>query len=583
MSGTVIWNGYETSLDTVVLYVEINVEYREAPFPETLEDWGMGSEFAAADKYMDTVLTIGGRRPRLIEDGTGIKINAQQYGIIFDEYEAMDWSNGDPSGQGDWRGEDYFKNSVGVISTMPTDGYQAWVDGGKLTPNTYNERPDTFYVVKTVSGSELQKILNRAANVTETGDTPAEGFVEIANFVAAQSADPDKFDLPFRQDELSEWTFGNLYQGVANTLAGIDVQNFETSYDPGDLSTPLNQAAVSFVDAILAEKVMSRLAEQFSTVEEAQLFVKALQDIYVDDGLDLIEQTRGGKSFAKWVKANESHVDDMENALLDRSDLGKILDDLALVVRDRTDGTTASVYSTKDGWGFDADNASQVYGIEVTRYIGSQGADTIYANESALIAFGGAGSDNVWGGQDDDWLAGGDGRDTIWGSGGNDKIDGGKGIDELSGDDGKDRIWGGNGDDWIEGGKHKDRLSGGAGNDVLMAGKGNDLLRGGNGADWIEGAEGKDKLWGGNGADSFIFSNHNGVGVVKSGHDTVMDFDADEGDSLVLYLEGYHTRAEIRAVADQVGDDLVIDFGNKQSLTILDSTWGDVKGALFIA
>ena len=110
-----------------------------------------------------------------------------------------------------------------------------------------------------------------------------------------------------------------------------------------------------------------------------------------------------------------------------------------------------------------------------------------------------------------------------------------------------------------------------------------EMARGGDGDDWIEGAEGKDKLWGGNGADSFIFSNHNGIGAIKSGHDTVMDFDADDGDTFVLYLEGYHSRAEIRAVAEQIGDDLVIDFGNKQSLTILDSTWGDVKDALFVA
>ena len=53
MSGTVIWNGYETSLDTVALYIEIKVEYREAPFPETLKDWGYGPEFVEADEHMD--------------------------------------------------------------------------------------------------------------------------------------------------------------------------------------------------------------------------------------------------------------------------------------------------------------------------------------------------------------------------------------------------------------------------------------------------------------------------------------------------------------------------------------------------
>jgi hypothetical protein len=33
----------------VALYIEIKVEYREAPFAETLSDWGLGPEFVQAD------------------------------------------------------------------------------------------------------------------------------------------------------------------------------------------------------------------------------------------------------------------------------------------------------------------------------------------------------------------------------------------------------------------------------------------------------------------------------------------------------------------------------------------------------
>lgn len=582
MSGTVIWNGYETSLDTVALYIEIKVEYREAPFPETLKDWGYGPEFVEADEHMDTVLTIGGRRPKLIEDSTGIKIDVQQYGVIFDAYESWDWDNGDPSGQGDWRGEDYFKNSVGVISTVPTDGYQDWITDGKLTPNSYNGRPETFYVVEMVSSSELQTVLNRAANVTETGNTPDQNFIDISNFLATQGADPDKFDLPYRPNKLGEWTFENLYDDYVSDLTGIDVKNFETSYNASDLSTPLTQAAVTYLEAVLAEKGQPHMAEQFSTVGEAQLFVDSLQDVYVDRGLDLIEQTRGGTSFTKWVEANEGHIADMAEALIDNSDLGQIFRDLALVVRDRTYGTTASVYRTADSWGFDAAHMSQLSDVEVARYIGSQTSDTVYAYESALYAFTGQGSDNLYGGAQADWLAAGRGRDMIWAEAGNDKVHGGGGVDDISGGAGKDRIWGGSGDDWIYGGDQRDRLLGGNGDDYLLGGDGNDRLNGGAGDDQIEGEKGSDTLTGGAGSDAFVFTNFRGPYYTPSGRDTVTDFDADEGDSLVLFLKGFSSVADIEAVARQDGDDLVIEFGRRDVLTLNDTTWKDVKKSIDI-
>ena len=42
---------------------------------------------------------------------------------------------------------------------MPTDGYQDWVDGGELTPYHYDERPDTFYIIETISGSLIYVIM----------------------------------------------------------------------------------------------------------------------------------------------------------------------------------------------------------------------------------------------------------------------------------------------------------------------------------------------------------------------------------------------------------------------------------------
>ncbi|SFQ74204.1 calcium-binding protein [Donghicola eburneus] len=574
MSGTVIWNGYETSLDTVALYIEIKVDYREAPFPETLSDWGLGPEFVQADKHMYSMLTIGGRRPNLIEDGTGIEINAQQYGTIYDAYESDRWDTGDPSGQGDWRGEDYFKNSVGVISTMPTDGYQDWVDGGELTPYHYDERPDTFYIIETISGSQLQTVLNRATSVTQTGLLPDAGLIEVSNYLTSQSANQDRFDQLADPANPSAWSFEYLDEA---SLVGIDILKYQTEYDPADLSSPMTQGALSYLGSALAAKGKDLLPEHFATVEEAEAFVADLQDTFIDGALDLIEQTRGGTSFSKWVKANEAHVSDLEQSLLDKSDLGKVLSELAVNVRDQSGGTTATIYNTADGWGID-----YPYDTEATRFIGSQGSTWVTAYDSVLYAFTGRGSDTLFGGAEADWLAAGKGRDMISAGSGNDQIHGGSGVDDLSGDAGKDRIWGGNGDDWIYGGSQRDRLFGGTGDDYLLGGSGNDFIKGGAGDDWIEGDKGNDTLTGNAGSDTFIFTNFKGSYYIPSGQDTVTDFDADEGDSLVLYLEGYASVAEVKAVAHQDGDDLVIDFGGRQVLTLNDTTWRDVKNSIDI-
>ena len=63
-----------------------------------------------------------------------------------------------------------------------------------------------------------------------------------------------------------------------------------------------------------------------------------------------------------------------------------------------------------------------------------------------------------------------------------------------------------------------DRLVGSAADDAISGGRGND---------WIEGGGGNDTLSGDAGADKFVFRS-------DSGHDVVTDFNAAEGDTVLL-------------------------------------------------
>ena len=98
----------------------------------------------------------------------------------------------------------------------------------------------------------------------------------------------------------------------------------------------------------------------------------------------------------------------------------------------------------------------------------------------------------------------------------------------LRGTEDRDVINGTGQDDLISGRGGNDDLVGGAGNDLIDGGEGNDLLSGGTGDDLLNGGAGQDTLYGGAGADLFR------MGSVSERTDTIQDFNADEGDKLLL-------------------------------------------------
>lgn len=109
-----------------------------------------------------------------------------------------------------------------------------------------------------------------------------------------------------------------------------------------------------------------------------------------------------------------------------------------------------------------------------------------------------------------------------------------------------------------------DFVVGRGGNDVLHGGDGVDSLHGGDGDDILNGDQGHDDLSGGAGADRFYFS---------QGHDYIIDFNAAEGDFLMIPTdmqdETQDSFAELMASAEDTVGGLLLHSANDTGSTLL--------------
>jgi Ca2+-binding RTX toxin-like protein len=108
-----------------------------------------------------------------------------------------------------------------------------------------------------------------------------------------------------------------------------------------------------------------------------------------------------------------------------------------------------------------------------------------------------------------------------------------------------DNIRLGDSHDFFSGAAGDDFVDGRAGNDTLRGGAGQDSLSGGDGSDQLYGDLGHDDLTGGLGDDRFYFS---------QGHDYITDFNAAEGDLLIIPTDmqddAHDSFAELMATAE---------------------------------
>lgn len=160
--------------------------------------------------------------------------------------------------------------------------------------------------------------------------------------------------------------------------------------------------------------------------------------------------------------------------------------------------------------------------------------DRIRANGGNDTVNGHRGDDRLTGGAGHDFVSGGQGNDAIWGDGGNDR---------LRGDSGNDTLYGGSG---------SDRIAAGAGNDRLFGDTGNDILWGNSGRDRISGGTGNDTLYGGSGVDTFVFA---------KGYDRDVIADFENNVDTIMLTNGVRSFSQARSFAEQVGKDVVFDFG----------------------
>lgn len=114
----------------------------------------------------------------------------------------------------------------------------------------------------------------------------------------------------------------------------------------------------------------------------------------------------------------------------------------------------------------------------------------------------------------------------------------------------------------------KDRFTGSDNDDLAWAGKGDDRVNGLGGNDSINGELGDDKMTGGSGSDHFFFL-FDGEG----GKDVITDFDANGGGQSQDYIAAQFD--DVLSIK-QNGDDVVINFGDGNTLTLLDTDKSDI-------
>lgn len=213
-------------------------------------------------------------------------------------------------------------------------------------------------------------------------------------------------------------------------------------------------------------------------------------------------------------------------------------------------------------------------------FFGGAGDDSLYVDGEAN---GGAGDDLLLGGSGDDTLRGGDGNDHLRDTSGSNVIEGGAGDDSIDAfQGGSNRVLsGGDGNDTIYG-FIADEVLGGDGDDLLNVASGNPRLAGGPGDDTLDGA-------GAGSSDTYVYADGDGA-------DTVVDFEAlwpqPDGpagprDQIELAVTGIDDFSDVLDVAREEDrpdgpPDIVLDFGNGDSLTLGRQSLSDLSADNFI-
>ena len=140
----------------------------------------------------------------------------------------------------------------------------------------------------------------------------------------------------------------------------------------------------------------------------------------------------------------------------------------------------------------------------------------------------------------------------------------GKSHDVVIGNNAKNTLQGGAGNDTLKGLGARDKLKGGGGHDKL---------EGGNGSDFLFGQGGNDKLTGGAARDYFVFQKKGGKDVIRDFQDDLDVLRLDDR----LWSGDLNANQVVKKFGSHVGQDVLLDFGNNQSIRIEDMRMGQIK------
>ncbi len=106
--------------------------------------------------------------------------------------------------------------------------------------------------------------------------------------------------------------------------------------------------------------------------------------------------------------------------------------------------------------------------------------------------------------------------------------------------------------------------------DSITGSNSNDVLLGNGGSDFLAGGEGNDSLIGGAGTDSF------GYNTFGDDADVITDFFGGETIFILGDDSNFDTFAELQAVATDAGANVIFNFGNGNTLTVVGCNIADL-------
>ncbi|WP_108258727.1 hypothetical protein [Mangrovicoccus ximenensis] len=370
----------DISSPLVRLYVEFQVTYSEAPFPETLYDdpvYGTKFGYTDPDKYY-VPLTLGNAVETVVELGE------YRYGAYNDPGESSDWTNGSPDG--DWMGMDYYKTEISAVYTFPTEAYLEWLDRDWMLKHPSISQPATFWQTYYITGGELSRLSSPEPFNLFHGTNPEMRKAEAQLYL-------DQAKESFGWSSLLYELPGG-YRTVELDTSDDDLAEYEIPY----LEQTVAGAALMLAELWLSDRGHSGLAELAGTISALDALGTSIEERFVGPRLELIGlmASEDGEladyaTIAEWEAANGLQAATLAGFIADNGPpAGLALASVSLIASEGASGDVLSVFGGGQEPASGTDGSDRaIFGSEGATFSGGMGRDYLA---------GGSGSDHLRGG-----------------------------------------------------------------------------------------------------------------------------------------------------------------------------------------